>query len=258
MRSANDLGRGWVPIERSLLSPAHDLHPRQQDEEVSRLLAWIDLWALAVWKQTDDLERGELRASQRELAQRWSWNQSRVHRFLKRLEEQGRIERDSGGGAQTDCIRIVRYEEVQPDRGSSEGRPGISSASESLHKPPKRITQITETPARSQGERITPANHTPNHTPIEEEQDQGAHTHDDKQDGAGASVQERGRDIWDKILTAHDENQLDDLNLPATEAKAFERMGGRGALEDPSQRHAEIWVRFYSALHELLSEEEAS
>lgn len=251
MRSAEDLGGGWVPIERRLLSPGHDLHPRQQGEEVSKAFARIDLWALAVWDELGDLKPGELKASQRELANRWDWDRSRVRRFLNRLEERGEIERESRSGAQADLIRIVRYPEVHPNlRGTAERR-----GTDPPGAPHQRPTKRTEDSGRSPVDRPTPVtnNRPPHHS--EEEQNKRAHAREEKRNGEQTATQDRVRKVWEEIETARDEGCLDDLDLPATETKALERIGGREALDKASghrSRLVQLKNEFFLAVRELL------
>lgn len=55
--------------------------------------AWLDLIGRASYKDTDELRRGEILTSERELAARWKWAPSKVHRFLKQLENAQMIKR---------------------------------------------------------------------------------------------------------------------------------------------------------------------
>jgi hypothetical protein len=58
----------------------------QPGHEFTRLEAWLDLVNnLATGTDTNELKRGELVASDRFLAKRWSWSKSRVRRFMADL-----------------------------------------------------------------------------------------------------------------------------------------------------------------------------
>ena len=53
--------------------------------------AWLDLIGRASYKDTEELKRGEIITTERELASRWHWQPSKVHRFLGWLEGEGMI-----------------------------------------------------------------------------------------------------------------------------------------------------------------------
>ena len=53
--------------------------------------AWLDLIRRAKWKDGAGLERGQLRASVRFLAEAWGWSVKRTHTFLIQLETDQRI-----------------------------------------------------------------------------------------------------------------------------------------------------------------------
>lgn len=75
-------------------------HPVFADEPFSEREAWLYLVSEAAWKPHRrrlgkficDLQRGQLAASIRFLADRWRWDRSRVHRFLLRLKREKMIE----------------------------------------------------------------------------------------------------------------------------------------------------------------------
>lgn len=72
---------------------------------------------------TDMLERGELVASVRYLAERWRWGKSRVSRFLKRCIEDGFLSRQRAGH-HGDVYVIVGYDSYQgatAERGTPRG-----------------------------------------------------------------------------------------------------------------------------------------
>lgn len=85
---------GWFKIERE--SFGHDMFAA---DEFSRRDAWFWLIAQAAWKPVRvkikghpvDLDRGELSASVREMADAWKWSKSRVNRFMAELRDAGMI-----------------------------------------------------------------------------------------------------------------------------------------------------------------------
>lgn len=83
----------WLPVPVEMLTPRHALHPKRTGDEAGDLVAFLDLAAQARWQDGQTLDRGELAASRRFLARRWNWSKSKVGRFLKRLEDEGEIER---------------------------------------------------------------------------------------------------------------------------------------------------------------------
>lgn len=60
-------------------------------EPFSKGQAWVDLIGRASYKDTEQLKRGEIITTERELASRWHWPNSKVHRFLGWLEAEGMI-----------------------------------------------------------------------------------------------------------------------------------------------------------------------
>lgn len=55
--------------------------------------AWVDLIGRASYKDTDELKRGEIITTERELATKWKWPNAKVHRFLEFLETEQMITR---------------------------------------------------------------------------------------------------------------------------------------------------------------------
>ncbi|QNS40154.1 hypothetical protein H0S70_07000 [Chryseobacterium manosquense] len=75
----------------------------KENREYSKAEAWIDLIQSARFESTPEkvftkmnfitINRGELRASQRFLAQRWGWSVGKVNRFINVLEMERMVER---------------------------------------------------------------------------------------------------------------------------------------------------------------------
>jgi hypothetical protein len=88
--------RGHVKLARALFQS----HPFWIEERTfSRFEAWVDLIATAAWAprtvvvrgERVDLERGELVASVRFLAERWGWSKDRATRFTRFLVKDGAL-----------------------------------------------------------------------------------------------------------------------------------------------------------------------
>jgi hypothetical protein len=79
---------GFIMVPRSMFDAS-----RWREERHSRREAWIDLFALAAWKETTltskghrvTLQRGQVLASTRMLALRWRWDKDSVTAFLSSL-----------------------------------------------------------------------------------------------------------------------------------------------------------------------------
>ena len=81
---------GYIPIWRSIFETEEWLKERKYSE----FEAWLDMIAMAAFTERKvqvnatsevTLSRGEIYASQRQLAQRWGWSVATVNRYLSRL-----------------------------------------------------------------------------------------------------------------------------------------------------------------------------
>lgn len=88
--------------------------------------AWLDLCSLAAWRDRPEagLERGELWASVRGLADRWRWNKNKVPRFLSELESEGMVQVLEADRSRGTRIRIANYDEYQG--GGEDENPQLS------------------------------------------------------------------------------------------------------------------------------------
>lgn len=112
--------RGVFAIDRGIFD-----HPKFHDEgrEFSKLEAWVWLLSRAAWRQhtrtiggrTIELERGQLAASIRYMAEAWGWSRSRVERFLVLLETEtdGETEIETANETGITVITIRKYDEYQ-------------------------------------------------------------------------------------------------------------------------------------------------
>ena len=112
---------GWVSIYRSLQDD--DLW---KSEPFTRGQAWVDLILLARHEAGHtrvrgirvELARGSLSTAEDKLASRWQWSRGKVRRFLKELEEDGRIVQQKT--RVSSVIAIANYNEYQHD-GTTDG-----------------------------------------------------------------------------------------------------------------------------------------
>ena len=111
---------GAVMIARTLWDDA-----AFQDEPFSEREAWIWMICEAAWKPREKrvgkvivkLDRGQLAASVRFMAQAFSWHRNKVDRLIKRLEKCNLIRVESGTGV--NVITICKYNDYQLSPKSS-------------------------------------------------------------------------------------------------------------------------------------------
>ena len=105
---------GYVNIFRSLCNDSI-----WTAEKFTRGQAWVDMILRANSKEGHirkrgiriDLERGQLGYSLKELARLWDWSEGKIRRFVKELEEDGKIKVDRTNVSCT--ITIVKYDFYQ-------------------------------------------------------------------------------------------------------------------------------------------------
>lgn len=115
--------------------------------------AWLDLIRRAKWREGAGLERGQLRASVRFLAEAWGWSVKRTHTFLVQLEADERIiwTRPRAGKREAGVLSIVEYETYQscgvddgnakrerPREGNANGNGVNEHQGVDLYESPKR------------------------------------------------------------------------------------------------------------------------
>lgn len=107
-----------MPISRKMLD-GHDAI-WEDAEPFDVRSAWLDLLFFARFapgvSEGERLERGELLASVRFLAERWRWGRGTVHDYLKRLENLGRIAERRAGHRGT-VYMVVNYDTYNPAEG---------------------------------------------------------------------------------------------------------------------------------------------
>ena len=103
--------KGWIKTYRQI----QDCWIWKVDEPFDRRSAWLDLLLSANHKDVKllfngnliDAKRGQLITSVRNLANKWQWSKDRVLKFLRVLENDTMIERDSDN--HRTLITIVNY-----------------------------------------------------------------------------------------------------------------------------------------------------
>lgn len=105
---------GYVKINRKVFDGCDEYWPK--DRPYSPFEAWVDLIQLAAWKPVRmngvRLERGQVLVSVRFLSQRWKWEQTRIHRWLKSAKKCERLVQHSTQQAGT-VYSLVNYDTYQ-------------------------------------------------------------------------------------------------------------------------------------------------
>ncbi|WP_141339717.1 hypothetical protein [Bradyrhizobium sp. USDA 3458] len=157
--------RGVFAVDRGIWD-----HPMFPDEPFTEREAWQWLIGEASFKprtrniggKVIPLDRGQLAASIRFMAERWTWSKSKVERFLKRLKTETMIETASGTGLLV--ITICNYDKYQrvslPDRDeeqdSNRDARGTATGQQRDKREDTENTEYTEhTPPRAKRARAS-------------------------------------------------------------------------------------------------------
>ena len=133
---------GYVRIYRTIWS-----HPDLRAGRMSEREAWIWLVSHAAWQDSDGLQRGQLRASLRELCDAWQWEtRSEVRACLARWQRAGMVSRAGS------VLSVLRYDDHQGGQRTASAQPAhserTSGNSDCLDpKEEKNIKNITTAPA---------------------------------------------------------------------------------------------------------------
>ena len=127
--------RGVFAVDRGIWD--HDV--LAGDDPFSRREAWLWLVSEAAWKarrrriagHNIELQRGQVAASLRFIAEKWRWSEPRVRRFLNALKSERMI--DAASDAGVTVITICKYDEYQrvslpDDAGVTEDRRSSDAA----------------------------------------------------------------------------------------------------------------------------------
>lgn len=139
-----------------------------EEREFSRFEAWVDLIQLAAYHDHSvlvkgepiQIERGQVIASQRFLAERWNWSTNKVRRFWSVLEELDRAEVDSNHPKNHlgSIITLVNYDKHQPDLSETNHQ---TNHRQTTHEPkPIRETRDKKEKNKQQGSLGVEANGT--------------------------------------------------------------------------------------------------
>lgn len=104
------MSKGWISINRSLQN-----HWLYEDKPFCRSMAWIDLLLSANHADNKILfdnnlvliKRGQLVTSVRKLSEKWGWSKDKTLKFLRMLEKDEMIEKESD--TKRTLITIVNY-----------------------------------------------------------------------------------------------------------------------------------------------------
>jgi len=110
---------GWIRIHRTLRESW--LWHAARHKPASHAEAWLDLIMSAAYESGPVLERGELRASARQLARRWRWSPSAARRFLDTLRDDDMITIRRHGRASK--IHLTNYACYQADPDTAQPPP---------------------------------------------------------------------------------------------------------------------------------------
>lgn len=134
---------GWVKIHRKI-------RDNWIWDNADYLKAWMDLIFRANFEEKRILFDGEIKemkcgqfiTSVRKLAEAWCWSNSRVLRFLKLLEEDGMIKRDSN--SKRTLITIENYEFYQVQQNTNENTNKNAGKSQKRKKEEKNNNNSSE------------------------------------------------------------------------------------------------------------------
>lgn len=148
---------GWIALPRSFLDGSHPDHPLSTGKPACKAFAWLDLVALARFESVDGLQRGQVYASVRYLANRWNWSRGKVQRWLDEKRRDFMIRGGTLSGTETghpvEPITIIHYDDYTTPwknsgtpTGHSAGRSRMNGsimksarAHEERQRPPMRV-----------------------------------------------------------------------------------------------------------------------
>ena len=155
--------RGVFAVDRGVFD-----HPKFSDDKpLTKLEAWLWLLSAAAWKPISrhisgrriELQRGQLAASTRFMADRWRWKEPRVRRFLTLLKTDA--DNDAEIDTQTDAgitvITIRKYDRYQrvslPNDARADATTDASVGAEATHDRRKEedIKDIKGSEAKASG-----------------------------------------------------------------------------------------------------------
>ena len=132
---------GYIKLWRRIVSSRH-----WPSGEFTKFEAWIDMiLLLASGINGEHVERGSFLASQRFLAKRWGWSQSRVKRFLHDCQDKGEIELTQEEThlvtQRLTRVTICKYEHFNPLSNHKENREVTQKMTQIKEKNKERINK---------------------------------------------------------------------------------------------------------------------
>lgn len=128
--------KGYIPLYRSLME--HSLYPYLR--KYTDFEAWVDILLTAnhsakkimIDRKLVEIDRGELFTSEQKLGFRWMWSRTSVRSFLKMLQDDGMITKNST--SKYTKIFICNYESYQETKTAKKQQKNINRTSEK-HQP---------------------------------------------------------------------------------------------------------------------------
>lgn len=121
------MAKGYIKLDRQIIEHWlwHPIKPNKFDERA----AWIDLILSAnftdgefvKFKKKYIVKRGQFFTSIDHLAERWNWSRTSVFHFLKTLEQDGMIYKDSDSiGTLLTIVNYDKFQDVQNAKQTTE------------------------------------------------------------------------------------------------------------------------------------------
>lgn len=115
------MNKGWIKLHRQLL----DCWIWQANEPFDKRSAWVDLLLTANHSDTKllfngeiiTITRGQILTSVRQLSAKWNWSANRTYRFLKMLENENMVQKESNDNRT--LLTIVNYSVFQFSENSN-------------------------------------------------------------------------------------------------------------------------------------------
>ncbi len=137
---------GYIKVNRKVFDGYDDYWPN--DRPFSPFEAWLDVIQMAAWKPVlvngVRLERGQVLVSVRFLSQRWKWEQTRVHRWLKHAKKCERLVQRSTQQAGT-VYSLVNYDLYQgvPDPSATPSATRSATQVQHLRNKEEAVKQLS-------------------------------------------------------------------------------------------------------------------
>ena len=146
------MNKGWIKLHRQLL----DCWIWRVNEPFDKRSAWVDLLLTANHSDTKllfngeiiTITRGQILTSVRQLSAKWNWSVNRTYRFLKMLENENMVQKESNDNRT--LLTIVNYSVFQ----FSENSNGNTNEHTNGNSTGNTDRTLTETPTETVTEHI--------------------------------------------------------------------------------------------------------